>query len=87
MVGGKDPNRRPKLRSLTQTPPGWIWLAACNSCGHRGPMPVHQLIRKFEELHVVKFALISLKCTACGGRGASALMLKLCDPGCPRQRG
>ena len=86
-MGGKDPNRRPKLQSLTQTPPGWIRLAACTSCEHRGPMPVQQLIRKFGELHLMEFALISLKCTACGGRGASALMLKLCEPGCLRQRG
>ena len=49
-------------------------------------MPVDALIRKFGDLELVEFALVGLKCIACGHIGASALMLRLCDPGCPRQR-
>jgi hypothetical protein len=49
-------------------------------------MPVDQLIRKHGELAIVEVVLVGLRCTACGSYGASALMLKLCEPGCPRQR-
>jgi hypothetical protein len=86
-MGGKDPNRQPRLHSVRETPRGWIRLATCTGCGHKGPLPAEQLIRKFGELELVEFALITLKCTACGGRGATASMIRLCEPGCPRQRG
>jgi hypothetical protein len=46
-------------------------------------MPIDRLIRKYGELAIVE---VVLKCTECGGYGASALMMKLCEPGCPRQR-
>lgn len=85
-MGAKNPNRQPRLRGLRNTPPGWIRLASCNSCRHKGPLPVDQLIRKFGDLALVEFALVGLKCSACGHRGASALMRRLCEPGCPRQR-
>jgi hypothetical protein len=85
-MGGKDPNRQPRLSSLRNTPPGWIRLASCNNCAHKGLLPVEHLIRKHGELAIVELVLVELKCTACGGHGASALMLRLCDPGCPRQR-
>jgi hypothetical protein len=38
-------------------------------------------------LAMVEFALATLKCSQCSHRGASALMLRLCESGCPRQRG
>jgi hypothetical protein len=57
-----------------------------HKCRHKGPLPVDALIRKFGDLALVEFALVGLKCTACGHIGASALMLRLCEPGCPRQR-
>jgi hypothetical protein len=85
-MGGKDPNRQPRLRSLRETPAGWIRLAACNACSHKGPLPVDQLIRKHGDLAFVEVVLVGLRCSACGGYGASALMMKLCEPGCPRQR-
>ena len=85
-IGGKDLNRQPRLTSLRHTPAGWIRVAACNSCSHKGPLPVDQLIRKHGELAIVEVALVGLRSTACGGYGASALMLKLCEPGCPMQR-
>jgi hypothetical protein len=85
-MGAKDPNRQPRLRGLRNTPDGWIRVASCNKCRHKGPLPVDALIRKFGDLALVEFALVGLKCTACGHIGASALMLRLCEPGCPRQR-
>jgi hypothetical protein len=86
-MGGKDPNRQPRLSSLRGTPPGWIRLAACNGCRHKGNLPIDRLIMKHGEIALVEFALVGLLCTACGHRGASALMVRLCEPGCPRQRG
>jgi hypothetical protein len=85
-MGGKDPKRQPRLASLRKTPPGWIRVASCNSCTHKGPLPVDQLIKKHGELALVELVLVGLRCTACQGYGASALMLRLCEPGCPRQR-
>ena len=66
--------------------PGWVWLAAWNSCAHQGPLPVDQLIRKHGELALVEVVLVGLRCTECRSYGASVLILKLCEPGCPRQR-
>ena len=43
--------------------------------------PVDQLIRKFGDLALVEFAVVGLKCTACGHRGASALMGRPSEPG------
>ena len=70
-MGGKDPNRQPKLSSLKITPVGYVRLARCD-----------RLIRKH-----VEFALVTVRCTACRGVGARAVMLRLCDPECPKQRG
>ena len=84
---GRNLNRQPRLISLKDTPHGWIRLAICTTCGHRGPLPAKQLIRKHGELAVVEFALMGIKCSECGGRGASASMIRLCEPGCPKRRG
>jgi hypothetical protein len=85
-MGGKDPNRQPRLGSLRQTPAGWIRVAACNSCSHKGPLPIDHLIRKHGELAIVEVVMVGLRCTMCRGYGAGVLMLKLCEPGRPRQR-
>jgi hypothetical protein len=62
-------------------------LASCNSCRRKAPLPIDALIRRFGDLALVEFSLVGLKCSECGHLGASALMLRLCEPGCPRQRG
>lgn len=86
-MGGKDPNRQPRLRSLRDTAPGWIRLARCQACRHQGLLPVDALIRKWGDLHPIEFALLSLRCTECGARDVRHTMVRLCEPGCPRQRG
>lgn len=50
-------------------------------------MPVEQLIRKHGEDDLVEFALVSVKCVQCGNLGAKATLVKLCEPGCAKQRG
>jgi len=50
-------------------------------------LPVRQLIRRYGDLYPVEDALISLRCDDCGSRGVTARLARLCDPGCPRQRG
>ena len=57
---------------------------SCSAWLSRGPLPVDRLIRKHVKLAIVEVVLIGLKCPNCGGYGASVLMLKLCEPGCPR---
>lgn len=49
-MGGKDPNRQPRLSSIRDTPPGWLRLAICLNCDHRGPLPAARLIRNTESL-------------------------------------
>lgn len=84
-MGGKDPNRQPRLASLRDTPKGWLRLATCTRCGRQGTLPIEALIRKNGELAMVEFALLGLACSGCGNRGATASMVRLCDPGCPRR--
>lgn len=86
-MGGKDPNRQPRVGSLLRPAPGWIRLAECVHCDHTGPLPVRQLVRKHGELCLLEFALVSIRCTECRKYGATMKMVRLCDPGCPKQRG
>jgi hypothetical protein len=58
-----QPNTRPGARNT-----GWTDLVL------QQLPPVDQLIRKFGDLALVEFAVVGLKCTACGHRGANALM-------------
>ena len=84
LMGGKDPNRQPRVGSIRETPPGWLRLLTCNTCAHRGVLPAERLLRKHGELTLLEFALVSVRCTACGARGATMTMVRLCDPGCSR---
>jgi hypothetical protein len=86
-MGGKDPNRQPRLRSLRNTAPGWLRLARRQKCGHQRLLPVEALIRKWGDLHLVEFALLSLRCTECGARDVRHTIIRLCEPRGPRQRG
>jgi hypothetical protein len=84
-MGGKDPNRQPRLGSIRDTPPGWIRLLTCNACGHRGVLPAERLPRN-GELVLLEFVLAGILCGACRRHGATMTMVRLCQPGCPRQR-
>ena len=86
-MGGKDPNRQPRLSTLRYTPPGWIRLAACDNCERKAPIPIEALVRKHGELAMVEKALVGMRFSGCRRSGASALMVRLCDPGCHRWRG
>ena len=85
-MGGKDPNRQPRVGSIRDTPPGWIRLVTFNACVHRGVLPVARLLAKHGELALLELALVGIRCTACGSRGATMTMVRLCEPGCPRLR-
>jgi hypothetical protein len=85
-MGSKDPNRQPRLRSIRETPPGWLRLVICTSCEHQGVLPAERMLRKYGELALLEFCLIDIRCTACGQRGATMKMVRLCDPGCPKLR-
>jgi hypothetical protein len=85
-MGGKDPNRQPRVGSVRETPPGWLRLLTCNTCAHRGVLPAERLIRKHGELALLEFALVGVRCTDCRSRGATMTMVRLCEAGCPRRR-
>ena len=86
-MGGKDPNRQPRLGSVRDTPPGWLRLVTCQACGHKGVLPAAAMLRKHGELALLEFALIGLRCSACRGWGATMTMVRLCDGGCPKMHG
>ncbi len=50
-------------------------------------MPAKRLLRKHGELALLEFALAGIRCSECRNYGATATMIRLCEPGCPRQRG
>lgn len=84
------PNREPRERRLLdarQAPPGWIWIARCDACRHMAGLPIEALIRRHGELRTLENACRSLRCAACGHRGATSAMMRLCEPGCSGQRG
>jgi hypothetical protein len=51
------------------------------------PIPIDQFIKKYGANEMVEFAPASVRCSACKRVGARAVMLRLCNPDCPRQRG
>src|SRR3954447_22699233 len=85
-MGGKEPNRQPRVGSVRETPPGWIRLVTCNACAHRGVLPAEMLLKKYGELELLEFALVGLRCTHCRSWGATMTMVRLCDAACPRIR-
>jgi hypothetical protein len=86
-MGGKDPNRQPQLASLRITPVGWVRMAKCMKCGYLGAIPVDRLIKKHGLAMLVELAMVNVRCSACENYGATDTMLKLCEPGCSKQRG
>lgn len=76
-----------RLRSLRQPGPGFLWLAVCEECSHAGGLPVRQLIKRFGELFPVEQAMFKLRCDECGSSKVAHRLARLCDRGCPRQRG
>ena len=84
--GRKGPQSSAPGGSIREMPPGWLRLLTCNTCAHRGVLPAERLLRKHGELALLEFALVAVRCTACGARGATMTMVRLCDPGCSRRR-
>ena len=77
-----------RIRHLRQNARGSVWLAVCSACGHMGALPVGLLVARYGELEPVETALLKMRCDECRvvGRVTSKLV-KLCEPGCGRQRG
>jgi len=49
-------------------------------------LPAERLLRKHGELALLEFALIDIRCSVCGGLGATATMVRLRNSSCPRLR-
>jgi hypothetical protein len=45
-----------------------------------------QLVARFGELCPIEKAMGWMRCSKCGAQDVAAVVLRLCDPGCPRQR-
>lgn len=86
-MGARNSDRVQRLSHLRTPVLGFFWMARCEVCRHLGALPVEQLIRAYGESAPTEGALLRLKCAACGERKVSAALMRLCDPGCSRQRG
>ncbi len=86
-MGRRNPDREPRLMSLEKVPPGYVWLAVCMACDHRATLPVATLLARFGPVYPVDKALSRLRCSACQVVKVDARLFRLCEPGCPRQRG
>lgn len=79
--------RHQRLRDLSRTPDGYIQVARCQDCGHLAALPLAALLQRFGELTPVQQIRDRITCSACRSRATEIRMMRLCDPGCPRQRG
>ena len=88
MGGRVEPSRVYRLRNMRDlAAPGWIQVGFC-PCGHMAPIPIDRLIRRYGELMPVEQAMMRLRCAKCGEIGTvRPRTMRLCEPGCPRQRG
>ena len=86
-MSGPGAARLRRLRSLREVAPGWLWVAPRHGCGHRGALPAAQLVARWGDLPPVEAALARMHCGTCKRCEVEARLLRLCDPGFPRQRG
>ena len=79
---------RPRVSAWRSEAPGWLWVVVCSTCGHRGPLPLKLILRRFGELCAQESALMSLRCMGCGELGrCQAGHVRLCDTSCPKGHG
>lgn len=87
-MGGRNRDRVLKLKQLADQVPGYVRVGECQGCKHRSGLPLGLLIAKHGADFPAEYALIRLKCGACGVVGrVEHRLLRLCEPGCARQRG
>jgi hypothetical protein len=86
-MGGPNPIRIMRLRSLLHHLPGTVWLAVCTDCRHMAGLPVRQLLARYGELYLVERAMLQMRCGECGCASVKPRLARLCEPGCRWQRG
>ena len=79
-----DPNR--SLASLKDPIPGFIYALRCTRCRHYAGFPTAVLLKKFGNLTPLKTVLPKVKCGKCEVGPVEAIALRLCEPGCAKQR-
>lgn len=77
----------PRLQDWTRMPSGYVQTARCRDCGRLAALPVALLLRRFGALAPIEQVSRRIACSACQSRRAEIRMMRLCDPGCARQRG
>lgn len=87
MNGTSFRDRTPRLRDWGVAIHGMLRAARCRSCGHVAALPVAQLLRRFDGRTPIADLQARMVCSACGGRSVDVRTIRLCEPGCPRQRG
>ena len=87
-MGSRNTDRVLRLRDLRIAAPGTLRIGVCKGCRHRSGLPLGVLIARFGEDHAAHLALFSLHCSGCGKAGqVEHALVRLCEPGCPKQRG
>jgi hypothetical protein len=87
VMGKPNADRAALLLSMQTAPPGFVWLAVCLACNHRAALPVAAMIARLGPSCRINVALKHMRCTACHAARVDARLLRLCEPGCPHQRG
>jgi ribosomal protein S26 len=87
MASPRDPNRIRRVRHLRCDAPGWVSVVICRKCGHMAALPYDRILKRFGELFPAEQAMLWVRCTACGAQCPEDRQMRLCEPGCPRQRG
>ena len=84
---GSPRDRILRLCDLTRAPNGYVQTVRCRTCGHLAALPVAALLKRFGELTPIDRIRDRIPCSVCQGHAIEIRMMRLCDPGCPRQRG
>lgn len=68
-------------------PSGYLQTARCGACGHLAALPVALLLKRFGALMPIDAVRERMTCSACKSHAIEIRMMRLCEPGCSRQRG
>jgi hypothetical protein len=80
-------DRTPRLRDWSRLSGNSVQVARCRACGHLAALPVALLLQRYDALTPIELVRERITCSSCRSREIDIRVMRLCDPGCPRQRG
>ena len=87
-MGGPNQDRMITLASLRIVARGYVRVGVCGGCSNIAALPIGLLAQKLGEDHPAEFAMRAVRCSVCGEKGkVKHKLMRLCEPGCGKQRG